>query len=229
MSNLINLLWSSERGRRHGQIGTNGSSHSVLVANDDTESVSSIIGSPPTITRTTERQTRRTPVFESHSLAMFREEEIDYNDISSLASTSHNQSNDNTTFQYLNEVSPIRSSDWKEAEDKKIYIETNSSDRDMKQSLEDECVMIKKKVRDYLYLTPAQEPTFEQLFNVYFSPRSPLAKCIMSACDLNYFGFLKFLNTFCILVVFKMSHQSLSNVSEFLRAEFLVRLLNTIV
>ena len=43
MSNLINLLWSSERGRTHGQIGTNSLSNSVSLANDDTESVSGII------------------------------------------------------------------------------------------------------------------------------------------------------------------------------------------
>ena len=76
------------------------------------------------------------------------EEENDYNNIASFASTSPNQCNDTTIFQYLNEVLPIRSSDWKESEDKKIYIETNSSDRDIKHSLEDECDMIQKKVRE---------------------------------------------------------------------------------
>ena len=52
--------------------------------------------------------------------------------------------------------------------------------------------MIQKSVQERFNLFPGQEPTLDQLFDVYLGAGSPITTGIMTACGLDYHSFLKF-------------------------------------
>jgi hypothetical protein len=161
-------------------------------------------------------------IFSPVSLSRFEDDTVDVNDPITSSVQEANSLDPPLTFEYLNDPSPIRSSDWKTSPDSDIIVETNSSEKDVNDSLEGEISMILNSVKKRFGLSPGQEPTLDQLFDVYLGAGSPISTSIMKSCGLDYHSFLKFINTLCILIVFKMSHKSLHNVRELLRPELMV-------
>ena len=235
MSSLINFIWSNsdrERGRSNNSGGrqVDHAAERLQQSVRDGTQLRDIAFSPPVARRlpfTNEHgvlneSAIQPSIFSPVSLSTFEDDAVDLND--PIPSSGHQPIALDTplTFDYLNDPSPIRSSDWKTSPHPDIIVETNSSEKDVNESLGGEIAMIQKSIQKKFNLSPGQEPRVEQLFDVYLGAESPITTCIMTACGLDYHSFLKFMNTICILIVFKMSYKSLQNVQELLQPELMV-------
>ena len=108
--------------------------------------------------------------FSPSSLSSYIIEDQDLNSSLHLEDSTVQQEDDvGLTFEYLNDAWPLRAGDWKDLSDNEIFIETNSSDKDISLSLKDECSMIKKSIRARLGLSQNEDPTIQQLFDVYYT------------------------------------------------------------
>ena len=125
-------------------------------------------------------------------------------------------------FDYLNTVNPCTPSGWKDLNDK-VYIETNSTNKDLKKLLFAECITLQTKLRRICKLESNQDPSLKQIFDLYFGKDSPIAQPIIFATGMTHTNFLKFVCTTCILIMFKMSHRSFYSIRGILNPDLMVR------
>ena len=187
MSSLINFIWNCDNNEINNETVKRHESNSISQFHDGTSSDE--IAPDSHINRPTDDMNwNRSSINISHlqngfslsSLSSYTIEDQDINTSMLLEDSTVQEEDDfNLTFEYLNDAWPIRAGDWKNPSDNRIFIETNSSDKDISLSLKDECEMIKKSVRDRLCLTQNEEPTLQQLFDIYFGIDSPMTACVI--------------------------------------------------
>ena len=177
MSSLLNFIWSNSD-RDRGSSNNSGRTQVDHAAErlqqrvrDDTQ-LRDIGFTPPVARRLTftnelddlNESAVQSSIFSPVSLSRFEDDTVDVNDPITSSVQEANSLDPPLTFEYLNDPSPIRSSDWKTSPDSDIIVETNSSEKDVNDSLEGEISMIQNSVKKKIWIIPRSRAYIRSTF-----------------------------------------------------------------